>query len=78
MVILGSLVNFPGNNKEDMDPVRKDTFSEELERNTCNLRKALSLDSNEDAIEVAADFYRKYPMLIEHVRSPEYMFRGKS
>ena len=47
---------------------------DELEANIFKLSSRLSV-SREEAIEVAKDFYRKYPMLIEYVRSPENLLR---
>lgn len=51
-------------------------FMAEVEKDTTNLSTAIG-KSREDAIQMASDFYKKYPMLIEYVRSPEYMLRGK-
>lgn len=51
------------------------SFSKEVEGDTKKLADSLSI-SPEEAVKVAADFYRKYPMLMEHVRSPEYMLRN--
>lgn len=52
------------------------TFTDMLDRDICNLSDVAGI-SKEQAIQMASDFYRKYPMLIEHVRSPEYMMRNK-
>lgn len=43
-------------------------FEDEVKMDTSRLAIALSI-SNEEAIEVAAKFYRSYPMLIEAIRA---------
>ncbi|POR29282.1 hypothetical protein [Paenibacillus polymyxa] len=43
-----------------------------------SLRKSDGLGvSSQQALQIAADFYRKYPALIEYVRSNEYLFRHR-
>lgn len=56
--------------------VTQGMYQEAVERDITNLCN--SFENGIDrarAVEIAADFYRKYPMLIEMVRSPEYMLR---
>lgn len=80
---MAKVIKFPkidkkvNSTKAQVDPVPKDTFSEELARNISNLKHTLDLSTDEEAMKVASDFYRKYPMLVEHVRSPEYMLRNR-
>jgi len=52
------------------------TFMDMVEQDTRNLAEATG-KTLEEAVKMASDFYRKYPMLIEYVRSPEYMLRNK-
>jgi hypothetical protein len=51
-------------------------FMEEVHKDTEKLSEATGITS-EQAVQMASDFYRKYPMLVEHVRSIEYMTRNK-
>jgi hypothetical protein len=52
------------------------TFMDMVEQDAYNLAEATG-KTKEEAVKIASDFYRKYPMLIEYVRSPEYMLRNK-
>jgi hypothetical protein len=44
----------------------------ERERNIDKMCKKLGIDRDQ-AIKLASDFYRAYPMLMEYVRTPEFM-----
>jgi hypothetical protein len=44
----------------------------ERERNIAKMCDKLSIDRDQ-AIKLASDFYRTYPMLLEYVRTPEFM-----
>ena len=52
------------------------TFMNEVEKDTNNLAMATG-KSHEEAMKIASDFYRRYPMLVEYVRSPDYLFRNR-
>jgi len=52
------------------------SFSDEVEKDITKLCDQLGVERDE-AVHIATDFYRKYPMLMEHVRSPEHLLRGK-
>lgn len=47
-----------------------------VEENIQSLMQATG-KTHEEAIQMASDFYYKYPALIEFVRSPEYMATRK-
>ena len=51
-------------------------FMAQVDKDTMNLSNATGITPDE-AVKMASDFYRKYPMLVEHVRSVEYMTRNK-
>jgi hypothetical protein len=48
------------------------SFSAEVEKDVSNLSEALNVTKDE-AVKIATDFYKRYPMLLEFVRSPENM-----
>jgi hypothetical protein len=48
------------------------SFTAEVDKDIKNLCKAINV-SPEDAVQIAKDFYKKYPMLMEWVRSPEIL-----
>lgn len=50
------------------------SFEAEVEKDIQKLRDALGI-SREEAIDMAKNFYRKYPMLIEFVRTPNELLR---
>lgn len=50
------------------------SFSNEVDKEINNLMKATGLDRPE-AVSLAKDFYRTYPMLIEFVRSPNELLK---
>jgi len=52
------------------------SYMTEVENDITKLCDTLGLDRDE-AVDMATDFYRKYPMLMEFVRSPENLLRGK-
>lgn len=51
-------------------------FHKEVDVDINNLCDNLGLERDE-AIKMAGDFYRKYPMLMEYVRSQDYLIGGK-
>ncbi|GFZ87070.1 hypothetical protein GCM10008018_36550 [Paenibacillus marchantiophytorum] len=55
-------------------------FDTELETDIEQLRKSWSKSdveiSREEAIQVAADFYRRYPVLMEYVRNSDLVLKG--
>lgn len=57
-------------------PENDKTYMGMVDYDTAKLCAAAGI-TTEEAIQMASDFYRKYPMLIEHVRSAEYMLRNK-
>lgn len=57
-------------------PENDKTYMGMVDYDTAKLCAATGV-TTEEAIQIASDFYRKYPMLIEHVRSAEYMLRNK-
>jgi predicted ATP-grasp superfamily ATP-dependent carboligase len=72
---MGKVIKF--GKREDKKVVKSKesmTYDEWLTGDIEKLCKALDC-SPERAIEVASDFYTNYPMLVEHVRSPEFMLR---
>lgn len=71
---MGKIVKFQPRPKTVKDTDHS-TFTSALDADIEKLSNATGI-SKEDAIKMASDFYRRYPMLIEHVRSPEFMFRG--
>ena len=84
---MGKIVSFNGkqrklgklkNKRKDMinQTIQGTTFMDMVEQDTRNLAEATG-KTVEEAVRMASDFYRKYPMLIEYVRSPEYMLRNK-
>ena len=52
------------------------SFTEEVNKDIEKLCANLNLSSDK-AIELATNFYRTYPMLMEYVMSPENLLRGK-
>lgn len=54
----------------------KFNFEDALQNDIDNLCSATGLGERE-AVQMADDFYRKYPALIEHVRSTEFLTRGR-
>lgn len=56
-------------------PVQGDLFDQMLARDIENVLKATGLPDIESAIKFAGDFYRKYPALVELVRSQENLLR---
>lgn len=53
------------------------SFEAEVDKDIDNMCKALSIPESERerALEIAKDFYRKYPMLMEFVRQPNELLR---
>lgn len=57
-------------------PPTINTFSQALEEDISRLCDSFDGGIDRDkAVQIASDFYNKYPMLMEWVRSPEYMLR---
>jgi hypothetical protein len=52
------------------------SFQAEVQSDIVKLCESLGIDE-EQAIHIATDFYRKYPALMEWVRSPDHLLRGK-
>lgn len=75
---MGRIVEFNRGRKDKKNvqqPITQEySFTAEVEKDIEKLMKAIDGDRDK-AIQMASDFYRRYPMLIEYVRSPEYMFR---
>jgi len=61
--------------KKKPDVITMADVQAELERNIDKLANKMGIE-REQAIKMAGDFYRTYPMLIEHVRSPEYLMNN--
>lgn len=57
-------------------PPTKFNFEDALQSDIDNLCLATGLGERE-AVQMADDFYQKYPALIEHVRSVGFMTRGE-
>ena len=74
---MGKVIPFNRKRKDSSAPVEiAGSFMGMVEKDTNDLALAIGKTS-EEAIEMASDFYRKYPMLVEYVRSPEFLLRGK-
>lgn len=77
---MGEVVQFDFKKREPNRPAFTEhtpastTFTEVLNRDIKNLSNTCGI-TEEEAIQMASDFYKRYPMLIEHVRSPEFMLR---
>ncbi|MMZ65371.1 hypothetical protein D3C76_1154840 [compost metagenome] len=52
------------------------SFSAEVEKDLDKLMSKLGL-SRDEAMKVATDFYKSYPMLMELVRTPNHLLGGK-
>lgn len=52
------------------------SFTDEVEKDLGRLMDKLSCDRDE-AMKVATNFYRSYPMLMELVRTPNHLLGGK-
>jgi hypothetical protein len=62
--------------KSKFEPMTVRDVDNWVEENIQSLMKATG-KSHEDAVQMASDFYYKYPALIEFVRSPEHMATRK-
>lgn len=51
------------------------SFTQEVSNDVKKLSGNVGITEDE-AIKMASDFYRAYPMLMEFVRSPEHMLRN--
>jgi hypothetical protein len=76
-VYMGQVVEFAKRltNKPQKSSQEGYSFTDEVNKDTKKLADSLDITMDE-AILVAADFYKRYPMLIEWVRSPGYMLRN--
>ncbi|MMZ43593.1 hypothetical protein D1872_51530 [compost metagenome] len=52
------------------------SFTEEVNKDILKLRNNLNV-TEEEAVKIATDFYRKYPMLIEYVRDANHLLGGR-
>lgn len=77
MKTTGKLIDISTSRKtrEDKKPSNEGfSFHNEVEKDIRRLQDALGI-SREDAINMAKDFYRRYPMLIEFIREPNELLR---
>lgn len=54
-----------------------DELEKDIERIRRNWKKGDVELSRDEAIQIAADFYRQYPALIEYVRNSDLVLRGE-
>lgn len=75
---MGDIVNFSQAKSRREVSIKKPsevlTFSEEVDKDLNNLCEALDI-TKEQALGVATDFYRTYPMLMEFARSSENLLK---
>lgn len=62
--------------KAKFEPMTMDTVKQWIEDDVSKLMKATGKTA-EEAIQMASDFYYRYPALVEHVRSEEFMASRK-
>jgi predicted ATP-grasp superfamily ATP-dependent carboligase len=71
---MGKVLTLEGKKKGKVVKPIKDMISEALDQDIQKLCVALQC-TPEQAIKTASDFYLQYPILVEHVRSTDFMLR---